>query len=38
MPVAKTLREKKDLELASQLRRAGFSIGANIEKSHAHDK
>jgi len=35
MSVAKTLREKKEFELASQLWRAGTSIGANVEEGQA---
>ena len=35
MAVAKPLREKKEFELASQLWRAGTSIGANVEEAQA---
>jgi len=35
MSVAKTLREKKEFELASQIWRAGTSIGANVEEGQA---
>ena len=35
MSVAKTLREKKEFELASQLWRSGTSIGANVEEAQA---
>ena len=35
MSVAKTLREKKEFELASQICRAGTSIGANVEEGQA---
>ena len=35
MSVAKTLRVRKEHELASQLWRAGTSIGANVEEAQA---
>jgi four helix bundle protein len=35
MTLAKEVREKREYELASQLWRAGTSIGANVEESQA---
>jgi four helix bundle protein len=35
MEIAKAIREKKEYDLASQLWRAGTSIGANIEEAQA---
>lgn len=35
MSVVKTLRERKEFELASQLWRSGTSIGANVEEAQA---
>jgi four helix bundle protein len=35
MALAKVIREKKEYDLASQLWRAGTSIGANIEEAQA---
>ena len=35
MQVAKLIREQRDYDLASQLWRAGTSIGANVEESQA---
>lgn len=35
MALAKAIREKKEFDLASQLWRAGTSIGANIEEAQA---
>lgn len=35
MALAKTIREKKEYDLASQLWRAGTSIGANVEEAQA---
>ena len=35
MSVAKTLRDRKEFELASQFWRAGTSIGANVEEGQA---
>lgn len=35
MSISKAVREKKEYELASQLWRAGTSIGANVEEAQA---
>ena len=35
MAVAKTIRERKEFDLASQFWRAGTSIGANVEEGQA---
>jgi len=35
MELAKTLRQKKEYELSSQLWRSGTSIGANVEEAQA---